>query len=217
MKNFGLKNILKQIALSLLATTAGIGFSDTALSGEDAKLSNDQPAELKCGNPGTERLSVLAFSVDGKFRASATKCGRFKLCRVADGTVRTFYHCFPTAAAFSADASTLATAGCDTTGVGTINLRRASDGDLLQTFTNRVSGIQSLVFSPSGSSLVAAAPDGRINSWRIADGKEIWSVVADAKLVSLIFSPSGETVIVHCADKTVKSFKASDGTVAPNL
>jgi WD40 repeat protein len=128
---------------------------------------------------GTSRLESLkgkrqftARSRDGKWQVSATKEGRLKLCRVFDGApLSTFYHCSPTAAVFSRDASTLVSAGFNAcSGARTIKLWRVSDGKLL--WSARSTGqVRSLSFSRNSSKIFARGEDRLVTTLNAADGK----------------------------------------------
>src|SRR5439155_12390194 len=88
-----------------------------------------------------------------------------------------------TAVAYTPDGSMVASGGDD----GTIKLWRVVDGMLLRTlaghqappaFYRKTAAIQSLAFSPDGTTLASAGNDNAVKVWRVADGSVIHTLSA---------------------------------------
>jgi WD40 repeat protein len=118
--------------------------------------------------------------------------------------------------AFSPTGQLVASAG----GGATIRLRRAADGVLIRSITDR-SGINSVAFSPDGTLLA----DGRTNGssfnlkiFRVADGALVRTLPGHSNATrSVAFSPNGALLASGGDDRTAKLWRVSDGTLLRTL
>jgi WD40 repeat protein len=118
--------------------------------------------------------------------------------------------------AFSPSGQLVASAGGGTT----IRLRRAADGVLVRSITDK-SGINSVVFSPDGTLLA----DGRTNGsssnlklFRVADGTLVQTLAGHSNATrSVAFSPNGALLASGGDDRTAKLWRVSDGALLRTL
>jgi WD40 repeat protein len=109
---------------------------------------------------------------------------------------------------------------------GTIKLWRFSDGVLLRTLRDSVTGNDSgvplsLAITPESNAVVAGTRDGDINVWRISDGELLRTLVPPSGLnpdipndiYSVAVSPDGKKVVSGGRDYTVKVWNLSDGAL----
>ena len=115
----------------------------------------DPPAKsVKQQNSTTGASGLCVLSGDGDYYAWATADGRIRCCRNEDGTVLTFYHCSPSALAFSSDGQTFASAGSRQPLGATIKVWNLADAKLLALLTNLTTEPQVLAVSACGLFLV---------------------------------------------------------------
>jgi len=115
------------------------------------------------------------------------------------------------AIAWSANPPLLAVAGWHE-----VILRSADGEQLLGRLVGESPRIESLAFSPDGSTLAVAggAPSeyGEVQLWSLADKKLLRSIKAGTDCVyGISWSPDGTKVAVGCPDKLVRVFAVNDG------
>ena len=147
------------------------------------------------------------FSPDGShivsvFGAPLSGLSSFiALCRVSDGALiykasdNTYY--WYSSSALSPDGTVLA-AGLTN---GTVELRHAADGGLIQMFNTRNEGDDSswvigLAFSPNGEILATYSSDLKL--WRVSDFTLLHSVNSDLFILwTFAFTPDGKAIVAH--------------------
>ncbi|MCL6535440.1 MAG: hypothetical protein K6U77_05155 [Armatimonadetes bacterium] len=101
-----------------------------------------------------------------------------------------------------------------------IEIRQASNGQVVRTIRGHLRGVVSLSFSPDDSMLVSGAQDGTVRIWQVSSGDNLFiSEVGDTTGVA--FSPNGEllaTVSSALSSEfgylpTVRVFRVSDGAL----
>ena len=95
--------------------------------------------------------------------------------------------------AISPDGTLCASAGGD----GTIQVRKTSDGSLVQTLAANTNYVSSLAFSPDGARLASGGGplDPTIKLWRISDGSLLQRIPATTNgVMALAWSPDGLTL-----------------------
>lgn len=164
-------------------------------------------------------IGDLAFSPDGAWLASGSGDWNVRVWRTADWS---FAYSIPSASqgppvAFSPDSGTLAV------GSGaTIQLRRATDGALLQSWTATTGEMKAVAFSPDGSKLASGAGyrgiDTELKIWEIPGGRLLRSVPTAQTygIGQVTFSPDGLQVVTGSAylySGPMQSWRVSDGTL----
>lgn len=146
--------------------------------------------------------------------ATASGNGRLIVRRLGNNQILwSSYHCSASALAFSADGETLASAGRDRVGLGTIRLWNTEDGAKLLTFTNRQEQVRFLLFEESGCMLVSLDSGGVLECWNLSDGSSLWSHPGLGAVDSLSRSADGSAVVCH-GSKGAKKFRFTDGILA---
>jgi WD40 repeat protein len=74
----------------------------------------------------------------------------------------------------------------------TLKLFDVATGKLLRTFEEHAEAVNSVAFSPDGSSVVSASEDATLKHWDVATGKLLRTFEGDSESVkSAVFSPDG--------------------------
>ncbi|KJH69454.1 WD40 domain-containing protein [Aliterella atlantica] len=86
------------------------------------------------------------------------------------------------------------------------------------TFTQSISDILSVAFSPDGKQIATSHDNGEVYVWQLADGQQIATFRASASWVkSLAFSPDGETLAIANHECIVKLLHIPSQTVRREL
>jgi len=104
-----------------------------------------------------------------------------------------------------------------------IEIRQASNGQLVRTIRGHLRSVVSLSFSPDDSVLVSGAEDGTVRIWQVSSGDNLF-ISEIGSTTDLAFSPNGELLAtvstvsnVRSSDfgflPTVRVFRASDGAL----
>lgn len=119
--------------------------------------------------------------------------------------------------AFSHDGRLLAVSLSETSD---IEIRQASNGQIVRTIRGHRRGVVSLSFSPDDSMLVSGAQDGTVRIWQVSSGDNLF-MSEISNTTDVAFSPNGELLATVSSVPssefgylpTVRVFRASDGTL----
>lgn len=119
--------------------------------------------------------------------------------------------------AFSHDGRLLAVSR---SGTSDIEIRQASNGQVVRTIRGHLRGVVSLSFSPDDSMLVSGAQDGTVRIWQVSSGDNLF-ISEVGGTTDVAFSPNGELLATVSSVPssefgvlaTVRVFRASDGTL----
>jgi WD40 repeat protein len=164
-------------------------------------------------------IGDLAFSPDGAFLASGSGDSSVRVWRTADWS---FAYSVPSASqgppvAFSPDSGTLAV-GSGTT----IQLRRATNGALIHSWTATTGEMKALAFSPDGNKLASGAGirgfDTALKIWEVPNGTLLRSVPTAQTygIGRVVFSPDGLQVLAgseYLYSGPMQSWRVSDGAL----
>jgi WD40 repeat protein len=116
--------------------------------------------------------------------------------------------------AFSPDGTVLAAALFD----DTIQIRNASDGQLLRTLQGHTNWVRDVAFSPEGSVLASASDDDTLRLWRISDGALLRIIQEGAQGVRCVaFSPDGALLASGLENGDIGIWRVADGELLLNL
>ncbi|MBD2066410.1 hypothetical protein H6F93_02520 [Leptolyngbya sp. FACHB-671] len=79
-------------------------------------------------------------------------------------------------------------------------------------FTQTLSGIDSVAFTPDGKQLATGGVDGKISFWQVADGKQLLTLQGHQSwILSVSFSPDGEMLASGGEDFTIRLWNVASG------
>jgi hypothetical protein len=86
----------------------------------------------------------------------------------------------------------------------------AATGTLLATCQGHQSGVKSAAFSPDGSRLVTASPDGTVRQWDARTGQEVEPPYDShsSDLYAAVYSPDADWVASAGEDRTIRVWRA---------
>ena len=108
---------------------------------------------------------------------------------------------------FSPDGRIVASGGADLA----IQLRRASDGQLVRFFPGHEDTISGIVFLPDGKRLMSAAVSGELRVHDLTQPGPILEIPHPFWVQSLAVSPNGEALATACRDGAVRTFDMLTG------
>lgn len=119
--------------------------------------------------------------------------------------------------AFSHDGRLLAVSRRETSD---IEIRQASNGQVVRTIRGHLRGVVSLSFSPDDSMLVSGAQDGTVRIWQVSSGDNLF-MSEISNTTDVAFSPNGELLATVSSVPssqfgvlaTVRVFRVSDGAL----
>lgn len=123
----------------------------------------------------------------------------------------------PNVYAFSHDGRLLAVSRRETSD---IEIRQASNGQVVRTIRGHLRGVVSLSFSPDDSMLVSGAQDGTVRIWQVSSGDNLF-MSEISNTTDVAFSPNGELLATVSSVPssqfgvlaTVRVFRVSDGAL----
>ncbi len=115
-----------------------------------------------------------------------------------------------TAAAWSPDASRLASASYDKT----VRLWDASSGKVLHILRRHTDRVNVVAWSPDGTHIASAGDDRLVHIWNVASRQVVFTFDRhNGKVINLAWSPDGMRIASAGADKTVQVWEVSSGRV----
>jgi WD40 repeat protein/transcriptional regulator with XRE-family HTH domain len=85
-------------------------------------------------------------------------------------------------------------------------------------FTQTLSGIDSVAFTPDGKQLATGGVDGKISFWQVADGKQLLTLQGHQSwILSVSFSPNGEMLASGGEDFTIRLWNVASGECLKEL
>ncbi|NCC32985.1 MAG: hypothetical protein EOM24_13360 [Chloroflexia bacterium] len=106
------------------------------------------------------------------------------------------------------DGRIFAVAGAD----GTVLVRNAGDGAILQRLEVGNAAIYSLRFTPDGQSLATSSADGSVQVWRVADGALLATFMGGSYV--LAFTPDSEGLAIAENDQKIRLWRISDSSLS---
>lgn len=169
--------------------------------------------------------TLVSYSIDGKFVASASNGGPVKLWDAATGELARI---FPgTTAAFAPSDGAIACASTEwkkghKEGLGKVTLFDLKTASILKSFVSEsptaTSWLLQLAFSQDGRLLAGANWDGTVTLWNVATGQREQTITDDRGGVhTAVFSPDGATLATGSEDKTLHLLKLSANRIRPKL
>jgi WD40 repeat protein len=153
----------------------------------------------------------VAFSLDGKTLASASRDNTIKLWNLASDkeiVTLTGHQDIVTSVTFSPNGKTLASASADKT----IKLWNTATSQTIFTLTGHQDIVTSVTFSPNGKTLASASADKTIKLWNTATSQTVFTLTGHKNIVtSVIFSPNGKTLASASDDGTIKLWNVATG------
>ena len=169
-----------------LTHRAGVGVVGISPDGRIA-LTGTRPRDVKAEGEGEVRLWDLPT---GKPLARLTHAG------------------IVTAAIFSADGRTLATAGAD----GTARLVDVASGKVLCPPLCHEGWVQAIAFDPGGTRLLTGCEDTIARLWDVRSGRYLdRSIQHEQPVVAVAFSPDGTLALTGSSDGCVKLWDVTSG------
>jgi WD40 repeat protein/serine/threonine protein kinase len=161
---------------------------------------------------GTEQLTPLAFSPDGRQIAYRSDYGTTKVWDIhstREPLTLSGHKGGICSAAFSPDGKKLASGGQDKT----IKIWDAeTGGEPLETLVGHTGEVASVAFSPDGKQLASGSGDKTIKVWDIHSTREPLTLRGHTAAVrSVAFSPDGRRIVSGSGDKTIKIWDVETG------
>ncbi|MDB6027423.1 MAG: Protein TolB [Verrucomicrobiales bacterium] len=98
-----------------------------------------------------------------------------------------------------------------------IELRKFSDGQLVQTISNFPSRVKAVSFSPNGTLLASGCYDGTIKLWQVPTTNLVRNINVGSEVLSVAFSPDGTLLASGASNSLVKIWRVSDGALQTTL
>jgi WD40 repeat protein len=182
----------------------------------------DRPGELKLWDTATRReLAALSghigpvfsavFTADGSTLVTGAADGNVKVWDVASRKAKSTFHdesnAWVHAVALSPDGTMLASSH-----MSRIVLRELATGKLVRELKGHSGEIDSLCFSPDGTTLASGARDHTARIWDVAAGRTRATIPGGLQWVwTVAFGPDGRTLALTNGDGTVRFWNVSQG------
>ncbi len=167
--------------------------------------------------PHRAAVDVVDVSPDGRIALSGTKAIPFdsaeqevQFFEVVTGKAlgRVAHKSVVTAAVFSPDGRTVATASAD----GTATLIDVATGEFLCKPLKHDGWVLAVAFNPSGTLLMTACDDGVARLWDVPSGRLLSrQFVHDQPVDAVAFSPDGKLALTGSSDKTARLWDVAGG------
>ncbi|MGA2789125.1 MAG: WD40 repeat domain-containing protein [Verrucomicrobiota bacterium] len=92
-----------------------------------------------------------------------------------------------------------------------IELRRYSDGQLINTLTGHSNIVASVCFSPDGMVLASGSQDQTVRLWQMPDGNALRTIPVDSAVTAVAFSPDGTLIATGGSNALVRIWRVADG------
>ena len=165
----------------------------------------------------TDTINSVSFSPDGKMLVGGGYGRKIHLWDVETGERQNALNGHDTigCVASSADGKILANASWDN---NTIRLLNTETGSIRHTFEEHTDGVNSVVFSSDGKTLVSGSKDKTIRLWDAQTG-ELRKTLTGHKdeVTSVAYNPNGKTIASGSKDKTVRLWDAQTGELRKKL
>jgi serine/threonine protein kinase/WD40 repeat protein len=162
----------------------------TALDAETGQQIWQRPIDL---NPTSLNRRPVAISPDGTAIAVMLINGRVEVLEIKDGSERFTSRnnwAWSSSVMFSPDSSTLLTGS----GISSILLRDARNGETIETIEGHAGGVYDLLFTPDGKRLISYGADETIRVWDWSTRKTISVLRSTPGVTGLAMSPDGRTL-----------------------
>ena len=180
------------------------------------RLADSFYPEIAGATTQDEGASYVAYSSDGALLAVGAASGLNVYTTVDLGETLTVPLASPvTALAYSPSGKLLAVGMPG----GNVDVRDASNGDLIQELVALQGSVNALAFSPDGTLLAAAVSDGSVRLWRLSDGSLVNVMKGNntGAIADVDFTPDGTLVAGAGADGSTNVWRVSNGSMLSSL
>ena len=169
-----------------------------------------------------QSLHASAFlgtcSPNGSHFVAVADQGRIDYRNTSDNSLQaTFYICHPIAISFSPDGKLLAAAGIRNGSPAKVKVWRVHDHQLLCEIMTGGEAFKVISLSSDGVAIAGVTAEGRIEVWRVSDGRSLWFRNISSPVESIQFSTDSRRLLVQTEKKGTCSFDSGNGRPSPDL